>query len=285
LENSGGERLDLNGKTGIYFTDPTGLGFTLTPSIADLKFGFFRPVSSDSEPQNSVTGTLTFVGAIPYAKYQNFVDWVAIAGQLLLIYSPVDGVEYYRQIDIGYLSKTEINSVGALEIAASFNCLTPWYLATATELALDNSAGNAIRYTYRYTNTLVYGADSAATLAGTISPGGHVPASVLMRYYGAILNPKIRLVGITSGETFGICSVGASIESGEILELSTLYRDSHVYKISANGTITDLLDYISLESDPFFRVPIDEPCTLTVEADSVFSGNADLSVYYYFRSV
>lgn len=285
LENSAGERKPLNAEDGVFLSAPAGLGFTLATSYADLKRGFFQAVADDSEPQSSFTGTLTFYKSEPYRQWKSFVDWCALAGQLVLVYKPFNSVEYYRQVDIAYLTKGELNAVGALDVPASFSCLTPWYEKSPSVLDMQNNEGKAIRYTYRYTDDLIYGADSSATLAGTIYPGGHVPGSVQLRYTGAILNPQIRLVGNVSGKTHGLTALTASFQQTDTLELSTQYRDSHVHKIAADGTVTDLLDSVSLSTDPFWHIPIDEPCTISVEADSVFSGNAELLVFYYYRSV
>lgn len=285
LEDAAGQRVALNAESGIFFSAPAGLGFTLTPSYADLKRGFFQAVANDAEPQNSFTGTLTFYKAEPYRQWQQFVDWCALAGQLVLVYKPYNGTEYYRQVDIAYLTKGELNAVGALEVPASFSCLSPWYERAPSTLDMQNSEGSAIRYTYRYTDDLIYGADSSATLSGTIYPGGHIPGSVQLRYTGVILNPRVRLVGNVSGKTYGITSVAASFGASDVFELSTQYRDAHAYKIAADGSITDLLDSISLATDPFWHIPIDEPCTISVEADAAFTGSAELLVYYYYRSV
>lgn len=285
LEDAAGQRVALNAESGIFLSAPSGLGFTLAPSYADLKRGFFQAVANDAEPQNSFTGTFTFYKAEPYRQWQQFVDWCALAGQLVLVYKPYNGTEYYRQVDISYLTKGELNAVGALDVPASFNCLTPWYERAPSTLDMQSSEGSAIRYTYRYTDDLIYGADSSATLSGTIYPGGHIPGSVQLRYTGAILNPRVRLVGNISGKTYGITSVAASFGASDVFELSTQYRDAHAYKIAADGSITDLLDSISLATDPFWHIPIDEPCTISVEADAAFTGSAELLVYYYYRSV
>lgn len=285
LESSTGDRQPLNAENGIFLSAPSGLGFTMATGYADLKHGFFRAVSTETEPQNSFTATLTFFKSEPYKQWKAFVDWCALAGQLLLVYSPYEGAEFYRQIDVGYLTKGELNAVGALEIPASFTCLTPWYEKTPVNLDMENSEGSAIRYTYRYADELIYGADSSATLAGTIHPGGHIPGGMLLRYTGAIVNPRIRLVGNVSGITHGLTSIEATLQSSEILEFSTQYRDSHVYKILPDGSVTDLLDNVSLATEPFWHIPINEPCTLSIEADSAFSGTAELLLFYYSRSV
>lgn len=285
IQNSAGERLPLNGENNIYLTDPTGLGLTLAPSFADLKRGFFRGVSDDAEPQNTFNATLTFAGADPYTDYQTFVNWLQQAGQLYLIYEPVSGSEFMRQIDVSYLSKSELNNLRWLVIPAAFFCVSPWYRPAATELELTNVDGNAIVYPFRYRPTLIYGDDSASSLSAVIFPAGHTPGAIELSYYGAILNPRVRLVGNASGKTYGLCSVTAAMGASDRFELSTLYRDSYVRRVSAGGIETDLLDSVSLATEPFFHFPVDEPSTLTVEADEAFTGSAALTLYYYYRTV
>lgn len=285
FQNSSGERIALNGENRLHLTDPTGLGLTLTPSFADLKRGFFRGISDDAEPQTSFNGTLTFTGASPYDDYRNFVDWLQQAGQLYLIYKPTTNTEYMRQIELSYLSKGELNSLRWLVVPAAFFYVTPWYRPTATELELINIEGNAIVYPFRYTPELIYGDDSASSLSTVIAPAGHTPGAIVLSYYGEILNPRVRLVGNISGKTYGLCSVTANLAASDRFELSTLYRDSYVRHISAAGNVTDLLDSVSLASEPFFHFPVDEPSTLSMEADAVFTGNAALTLYYYFRTV
>lgn len=285
LESSAGERIKLNAEDGIFLSSPSGLGFSLTPGYADLKRGFFQAVSDETEPQNSFTATLTFYKSEPYRQYLSFVNWAALAGQLLLIYVPVPGVEYYRQVDISYLTKGELNAVGALDVPVSFSCLTPWYEKTPSSLNMQNNQDSIIRYTYYYTDDLIYGTDSAAALSGTIYPAGHVPGSMLLTYRGAILNPRIRLTGNISGKTYGLTAVEASFEASDTFELSTQYRDSHAFKIAADGSVTDLMDALSLSTEPFWHIPIDEPCTISVESDAAFSGTAELVLFYYYRSV
>lgn len=264
---------------------PQGLGFSLSPAYADLKNGFFLSISADSEPQGSFAGTLTFYGSDPYGQYQRFVDWCAAGAPLTLIYAPTPAQEFFRQVDISYLTKGEKNQVGALDVPASFLCLTPWYRPQPSQLSLENLQGNAIRYTYRYIDGLIYGADSTASLSGSIYPGGHIPGGLLLRYTGAILNPRIRLVGSQSGKTFGLAAVTAELGPGDVFELSTAPNDSHVYRIAADGSVVNLEDFLSMASDPYFRIPVDEACILSVEADAVFDGSAELEIYYYYRSV
>lgn len=136
-----------------------------------------------------------------------------------------------------------------------------------------------------YRNAVPYGRNSIAFLSGTIAGAGHVPGALELVYHGAIINPKIRLTGNLSGRTYGVCSVSATLAATDTLKFSTRYEDSYAKKIAAGGTETDLLDSLDLSSTPFFHIPVNEPCTISVEADAAFTGSADLLIYYYYRSV
>lgn len=286
LRDSSGDTIGLNGEKNFYSTGWAGLGVTLSPSYADLTRGFFVSVSEDDEPQNNITCTLVFAGGSPYAAYTQFVNWLAAASTVTLVYSPTASKTFYRDVKINYLQKGELNSVGWLEVPASFYCTTPWYLPTPSELVIEAStADESKRYDYEYTDDLMYGSDSSSALSGTIYGAGHVPGSVEVMYYGAITNPRVRLVGENTGKTYGVCRLTATLNATDTLLISTRYEDSYVHRIASGGAVTDLLDVLDLSSTPFFHIPVDEPCTIAIEADSVIDGRAQVTAYYYFRSV
>ena len=285
LENAAGERMDLNGEARIYLVDPTGLGITVARSYADLGNGFFTPITSQSMPQQQPGGTLVFTGSQPYADYRRFINWTMSSQDLVLVYLSYGSVEYYRKIDVNYMSKGELTRVGWLEVPVSFATRTPWYRAKPTKLTITNTKNKEHRYPYRYTSDLIYGGSSGSTFSAAINSGGHVPAALELQYSGSILNPRITLRGEISGDIYGICQINASISTRETLEFSTLVQNSYVRKRSASGEITDLLHTVDLSYEPFFKIPITEPSVLEMEADTSLSGVATLQVYYYFGSV
>lgn len=285
LRNAAGERYGLNGEKGVYASALSGFGFSLSPSFADLNRGFFVPVSTEKEPQNPIAFTMTFTRT-PYQSYNALVNWLSSAGTLTIVYSPDGSKEYWRDVSVNFMQKGELSAVGWLEIPCSFQCNTPWYLPAPSSLRLETSGTDeSKRYDYVYSDSLRYGSDSTATLSGTIAGAGHIPGSLDLIYHGAITNPKIRLTGNISGKTFGVCSVAVTLAATDRLEVSTRYENSYVKRITAAGVETDLLDVLDLSSNPFFHIPVDEPCTLSIEADAIFTGSADLLIYYYYRSV
>lgn len=285
LQNAAGERCGLNGEKGIYASSLSGFGLTLSPTFADLGRGFFIPVSDESEPQATIPFTLTFTKN-PYDSFRMLVNWLNAAGTVTIAYNPTGKQEYWRDVTVNFLQKGELNSVGWLEIPSSFFCNTPWYLPEPTTLQLETGGTDeSKRYDYEYTEELKYGADSSAALSGTIAGAGHIPGSLELTYHGAITNPKIRLTGNISGKTYGVCSVSVVLAASDTLKFSTRYENSYVKRITAAGVETDLLDALDLSSTPFFHIPVDEPCEISVEADAAFTGYADLLIYYYYRSV
>lgn len=285
LQNAAGDRWGLNGENGVYVSSLAGFGYTLSPTYADLTRGFFLAVSGESEPQGTVPFTVYFTRNA-YAVYQSFVDWLAAAGTVILCYNPTGDQEYRRDVDVNFLQKGELNEVGWLEVPSSFYVKTPWYKPYATTLSLETAGGDSSkRYDYVYDSSLMYGVDSSGSLAGELRGGGHIPGSLKLSYYGAITNPKIRMVGNLSGKTFGICSVTAVLIASDRLEYSSRREQSYVRKVSADGTVTDLLDSLDLSTTPFPHIPVDETVTISIEADASFTGSADITLFYYYRSV
>jgi hypothetical protein len=283
LQNAAGQRFGLNGQGGVYASNLSGFGFSLNTGFADLGSGFFRPVSDRQEPQQHLSFTVTFT-ANAYPAYQRFVDWLAASGGLVLVYQPFNGAEYFRSVSLNSVQKGELSPVGWLECPCTFVSHTPWYRPAPTVLALETGvSGNGKRYPYRYPYR--YGSDSAAALTGVIAPAGHIPGALELSYTGAIVNPKIRLRGNISGKTYGVCAVSTSLAPTDTLRFSSRYERSFVSKITAAGAEADLLDHLDLSTGPFFHLPVDEPCTLTVESDDLITGTATAKVFYYYRSV
>lgn len=285
LQNAAGQRYGLNGEKGVYVSGLSGLGLMLSPVFADLSRGFFIPVSDESDPQGTIAFSVFFTQNA-YATYRAFVDWLFNAGTITLVYIPTGDQEFFRDVTLNFMQKGELDAVGWLEVPGSLFCNTPWYRPVPTSLVLETSDnGDIKRYDYEYSPELRYGSDSTAALSGTIAGAGHIPGALTLRYYGSITTPKIRLVGMVSGKTYGVCSIATVLSSTDTLEFSTKYENSYAKKISASGEETDLLDVLDLSTEPFFHIPVNEPCTISMESSDTFSGRADILVYYYYRSV
>lgn len=286
LENEAGVRWDLNGKTGARISNPAGLGVKLNNQYADLENGFFKNIGSKAEPQGSVVADVVFTKKA-YETYRSFLSWISEARELILIYSPYEPLEFYRRVELQYLTKGELGAAKWLTTPISLACLTPWYLPTALRIALTKQSETAMRYPFTYNTGLRYGTSSIGSYAADIAPDGHLPASLRFVYKGAATNPVITLTGAASGKIYGRCIISDVLSEEDTIEMLTSPRDGFIRKISADGTEKDLIDTnaVDITEDPFLRIPLEESCHLQLSADDALSGNAEVQVYYYYRSV
>lgn len=285
FSNASGERWPLQGEKGVYLSEPSGLGVQLSPSYADLQHGFFVTVDTNVEPQGAPRATLVFTRPA-YPTYRQLINWLASAGELELIYCPYGTEEFHRRVDVQAVTKSELNKNGFLSCELSLLALSPWYKAAATRFDLESQeTDRTMRYNITYTDDLIYGVDATSALSGTISPEGHIPAALSVTFYGGAVSPVISLIGNLTGKLYGACRIADTIAAGETLLFSSDYADSFVRKLTAEGVAVDLLDKIDLNGEPFPRLPLTEPCTLSIAADAAISGAADVLVYYYYRSI
>lgn len=285
IENGLGVRRALNGESGIFLSNPTGLGLSLSPTFADLHKGFFRAVSGESEPQTTVVCDLVFIGTNAYEDYREFVDWCSASEELFLVYLPYGTTEFYRGIKINYFTKTELTDTRWLTVPASLACITPWYRAAPSRMSMSSEQGNVLRYAFQYTEDLTYSSSNAGSMAADISAAGHIPAAFVFTYTGPIINPKLILQGTDSGKVYGTCAMTLTTNSGDTLEVSTKYGNSYVTVTDSSGNVTDAVSCLDLAFEPFPRIPIDEDCTLYLSADEAVEGSATIRIYYYYRSV
>lgn len=285
FQNSAGARRGMNGENGIYATDLAGFGFSLEASFADIGHGFFPTVGDPSEPQNPLAFTVVLTRDA-YETHQSLVDWLAAAGTLTIVYNPTGKKEFLRDVTVNFLQKGEKNQLGWLELICSFNCTTPWYQPQPIFLSASGSGiDESMRYEYVYDDDLRYGSDSSAAISAIIAGYGHIPGALQLQFRGAVTNPQLRLVGRVSGNVYGICKLSVVLASTDSLVYCSRYENSYVKRIAADGTETDLLDSLDLSLTPYFHIPVNEPCELLIESDAPFSGQADVQIYYYYRSV
>ena len=285
FQNSKGQQWGLNGDRGLYASNLSGFGQTLSPNFADLGRGFFSVVDDRSEPQTPLAFTLTFTRS-PYETYSQLMDWLASAGTITIVYAPTGARTYCRDVTISFVQKGELNPVGWLECPCSFQSITPWYLPVPSKMELIDASHLPIkRYTYQYTPDLMYGSDGVDAVAGSIPKTGHIPAAIELSYRGSVVNPSIRLVGRITKKVHGVCAIQENFAPNDILKFSTRYRGAYVKKVYPDGTEKDLLNHVDLRLNPFFRIPVDEPCDISIESETGATGYADLLIYYYFRSV
>lgn len=271
LENSIGERKDLQTRGELFFSAPNGMGWADSNTYASAHGFFPRTSSEPAQPQPS--GEL-IVGS--YATYLALVNWIFSGYDLTLVYQPLS-IEYKIDIDIISVAKPEIKK-GVLVCPVTMAAKTPWYKPTTRELVIapPASAVGYKRYSYAYPYQY-----AAASLSNSVEilAAGHMPAAIYMTIPGPLTNPCITLS--LDGTEIGKMDLnGVSVASGETLIFSTRFGTIGVWKDS-----TDLLEYLDLNNNNFFEIPTGDTCVLTIESDSDIATTATIQLNEYYRSV
>lgn len=314
LENQIGERIPLNNETGIFLYEPEGLGIEYNHSYGESGSGFFLRVK-DGVSQLETSFTLVFVpgemlttdtgnraiageavagiaivGEVPdlviespYERYKKFLDWIYTAEELFFIYCPYGQDEYYRHIEIKSIEKTELDKYGSLQPTVSVLPMTPWYLPAPININFGEDQTNAMRFTYTYNDDLIYGVGTRDYTADVVARG-HIPSAVKIKFKGQVENPIFTLRGSSTRKVYGQCIITGTFGSTDTIEFSTAEQDSYVKKIDSNGDETDLIDSIDITTNPFFRVPLSEPCEVTLSGNSIL-GKISMLQYAYYRGV
>lgn len=284
LQKETGERIGLNNETGIFLSDPSGLGLQFGDNYADIGEGFFRMIAK-IHTQKTIQCKLNFVNSNPYDTYNKLITWCMSAKKLYLVYKPLN-IEYYIRTEIASFEKGEINKYGYLEVSASFLYLSPWYSPTALNLSFIGIDENAFRIEdSKLDGPAILVGTTAEKYSAQISPGGHIPSAFYIEYKGIAENPEILLEGLNSGIIYGDCKIDHQFTVGTGFKLSTSYDESYIKKIMANGSEEDLLNDVDLSLEPFFKMPMNEPCLLRLIDDGALHGELSAKIYYYFRSV
>lgn len=289
LENEAGERYDLTPPAPVFMVNVQGLGVAVNDDFGDLGDGFFF-LTQKQDPQNGITGDLIYQDGA-FGNFQTLVNWIHRAKTLYFCYTPID-TEYRRRVRLRTMQKSRRDGSGYMRAQISIEPLTPWYLPSPTDVTVTTTGADdkgyfehSGDYYYEYDDDLQYGGDTAGDMTAQISAQGHIPAAFVLRYMGALTNPEIRLAGANSGTVYGICKLTYTTGASDTLELSTLYDDSHIHKISSGGVVTDLLQYVDLNYEIYPHAAITEPTLLSITSGTAMTGTAELAVYYFYRSV
>lgn len=274
LQNTAGARLSLNEVDGAFFAYPSGLGYDMGNAYANTDGGFFAQTRV-RDRQSIITGDLFFPG---YAEFSAAADWLASGEATQLVYAP-QGTEYYRDIDITSLGKTEIEAPGWLRCSVAFTVRSPWYVPGHESIAIQPAAqdlSKAKRYAYRY----AYRYTALGAAGGvTITAEGHYPAAVRVFIPGPVTNPVIELE-TPDGAVLGRCAPSVVVPTG-----GELVYDSRIGSASVRSGDTDLMPYIDISDNNFFRLPQGTPARLTISAETVITGTIEVDVFQYYRVV
>lgn len=302
LQNEAGKRQALNYETGIFLTNPEGLGLEFSGTFADLDHGFFKYVSKKYN-QKSFGATLNFFND-PYRRYHDFVKWCMASEKLYLVYNPF-GTEFFIPIEIESFDKKELNKLGYLEVPIKLKYLTPWQTFNNKVVSSMDKDTNPFRFgdsceASQLPDPLAYnkgskldGPDRLESGYGVrysveVSSNGQFPAAIVLEYNGKANHPVIMLEEMQVDGHFeetARCSILKDFETDSNIVFSTEYENSYIATKNILGKEESLLSYVDISTDPFFRIPIGKECRIRIADDNALDGEITCVIHDYYRSV
>lgn len=258
-------------------TEPAGLGYSYSTEYEQLGNTFISNLRRIE--QNSIDGIVNF---LKYDNYKNFIDFIEKSESLKFSYRiPFKDIakEYFKDVQIQNISKSEIQENGVISERITFDCLSLWYEENTVIYTIEPQE-NEIRWDFNWDSNF---SDYSARNLNYINKG-HVEAPILVEMDGYLKNPKIKLY--IEGQLYQTVTFSITINQYEKLLYGTKENDFYIKKQNTNGTFTSLfsLDVIDINNDNVIRIPKNKNCELVLTADDEVS-NAKVTILSYYKAI
>nr|DAY18879.1 MAG TPA: Baseplate protein [Caudoviricetes sp.] len=274
LENEYGNRYELDSPEKGFLSDPQGLGYEINSSYSPIGSSFIRNFKKNK--QQTITGSVLFVGGNVYQNYQTFVNFINASEKLKLVYITQAG-EYLRDIDVARVGKSEITQKKVLECPVDFACRSLFYSNYVDRFRIERVEGEA-RWDFRWDVRF----NDYGTRAVNVSNNGHVEAPFEVEIYGYCENPKITI--FKGAEVVASVVFKTTLQEGEKITYSSLDGDLYCYRIDAQSGRENFTSKLDIHNTNFFKLPVGD-CTVDFTSDTGAANRTLLTVYKYFRTV
>lgn len=231
--------------------------------------------------QGQISGTANFLN---YDNYKNLVDFIEASESLKFSYKiPFqDGVkEYFKDVQIQSITKTQKQTDGILKETITFDCLSLWYEENTAIFDMQPQK-NEIVWDFKWDSKFA----NYDTRKLEYINNGHTEAPITIELRGPLKNPKISLY--IEGELYQEVKFTIELQEYEKLLYGTKENDFYINKQNTDGTIEDLFNLDVLEDfdkiDEVIRIPKNKSCELRIAADNDVL-YAKVSIFAYYKAV
>lgn len=262
-----------------FLSEPSGLGYSYNTEYEQIDEVFFSNLRKIQQGQ--ISGK---VNCLHYENYRALVDFIESSEKLRFSYKiPFKDrqKEYFKDVNIQSLEKTQVNTNGVISEPIVFDCLSLWYEENTTVYTIE-PVSNEIRWDFRW--------DSRFTDYNTRSlqfiNEGHVEAPILIEFTGKVINPKIQLY--VEGRLYQELKFNTTINEYEKLLYCTKKNEFYINRQKTDGTLEDLYDLDIIKDfekiDEVIRLPQNKSCELRLTADNDVL-NAKATIWTYYKAV
>ena len=260
-----------------FLSNPDGLGYNYETEYQKLINTFVENIRRLAQGQ--ISGTANFVN---YDNYRNFIDFIENSEKLRFSYIvPYQNgeKEYFKDIQIQSISKTQIQTNGILSETVVFDCLSLWYEENTITYTVE-PLENEIRWDFEWDSKF---SDYDSRNLQYINKG-HVEAPIYVEIDGQVINPKLELY--VEGELYQTVEITTTFAQYEKLIYDSRENQFAILKEKTDGTTESLfsLEYIKFENDNVIRIPKNRSCEIRLTADNEVL-NARLTSYPRYKAV
>lgn len=274
LENEFGIRWNLNYLNNGFLVFPKGLGYNRDASYVAIGNSFIRNYMR--EEQQQITATIIFGTTAPYRICSKFLNYANSAEQLKLLYV-TDAGEYYRNVDLVEIEKTEITKEGVLECPVVFICRGLFYSNQVERFVISRSDGE-VRWDFAWPARFNdYGSRKV-----TVDNTGHVPAGLQLELYGYCENPTV-IVSKNGSELYRVV-FPVTLQQDEKILYSSMDGDLHCIRVGENGAEENLINLLDIQNTNFFKFPVGSS-QVEFTSDTGATNRTVMTVYRFFRMV
>ncbi len=264
-------------KNYCFLTSPSGLGYSYSSEYEKIGSSFIE--SFRGIQKGTITGTLNFIN---YDNYKSLVDFIEMSENLKLAYKipfKEKTKEYFKDVNIQSISKTQKQLNGIISEAVTFDCLSLWYEEN-TFIHKIEPQNNEIRWDFRWDSKF----SDYNTRSLQYINKGHIEAPIVVEMDGYLKNPKIELY--VEGQLYQTVTFNTTIAQYEKLLYGTKETEFYIKKQNTDGTLMGLfdLDIINFENDNVIRLPKNKSCELKLTADNEVL-NAQVTIFTYYKAV
>lgn len=226
--------------------------------------------------QGQIGGELVFKN---YDNYKNFVDFIESAENLKFVYKvPFENgfTEFFKDIDISNIDKSEIGTEGVLIVPAMFNAKSLWYEAKEVVYTID-PVTNELRWDFQW-DSIFTAYDNRNII---FENKGHTEAPFKLELNGEVFDP---IISILENDVIvkKLDLTGLIISEGETFIYNTKDTEQEICKVS-NGIKTNLFDFLNPNFINFYKLK-KGVSTIRLEADrEITSGK--LTIYVQYKAV
>ena len=259
-------------------TEPNGLGYGFDTQYQSLGNSFIENLRKIQQGQ--ISGQVNFS---KYENYTNLVNFIESSERLRfsykIPYSDGSSKEFFKDINIQSLTKTQLQTNGILSETITFDCLSLWYEENTVVYTIE-TLSDEIRWDFRWDSRFT---DYSSRNLQYINKG-QVEAPIYVEVDGQVINPEIQLY--VEGQLYQTVKINTTIAQYEKLLYDTRENQFFIGRQNTDGTTSSLfsLDYIDFANDNVIRLPKNKSCELRILADNEVL-NAKITIYPQYMAV